>query len=845
MRGRDGGAGGGAPLAEGAIGVGAAGAGGQGAGGAGRQLARQLDGALTLALPAPVELGRGLHRHRPLVGRAGAGAARAGIDVRGAVVHRHAAAHQVRPPGPRRRLFPRPRFLAGGPLPRRATRGADLWHHPAATASARRAGDLAARRRPRRGARLPGSAVSQAGRPARAHGPLARPGRPRPGRDRPSLGVRPGQLAAVGRRPRPPGDPARRAAALPALRRAPRRRGRPAHRRLLRPLRLPGRDLQGARLRRPRADLAAAVLRGAAAVQCHLPVVGAGAGGDRQAGRRRGGPAPRRRRAHPPGHRPAAVGPGTAALPALGRPHAAPHPQGLGRRRHAAAGPGAAGANGHGDRGGAALAALRPAERHGALPDPQLRPARPRLRPAAVLARAGVDQHRLAGLARAAPARRDGAGRRGRGQHGRPGPLLRLPRVLRPLRRPGLRQRRLQLDRRAAAGRAGEPRGRAVVERVTIAFTPAFRGHPRVRPHGRHPGASRGRGCWSWPPAGPDGRPTCSCWRSATRRPWPASAAQPAARLSAGGLPVISDQEVVPEAGKAAEQAHGDASSGTCGALARPPRSRGSARTSPRLSSSHAASRPRMATVPPGQCRLWPPPRTMPSPSTDQKVPKLASIRPTPYFRVFSGTRASGRWAAAPRAITATPATAAPTAATGTLPAFSPKVITMKTTSTPSRNTPLNETTNENQSRPSRVPESAAAAAAVWEANAASSSWVASRPDERRIALRSHWRPNTSSRLPTTSCSSASGSQVVSAYPAARVKAASAATAAATPERAERQLRVAPIASTMVSASTNSTKDAVKVATSRPSVTPRSIRQAYRRRRPATRRWRPRPCRRS
>src|SRR6266511_3566099 len=312
-----------------------------------------------------------------------------------------------------------------------------------------------------------------------------------------------------------------------------------------------------------------------------------------------------------------------------------------------------------------------------------------------------------------------------------------------------------------------------------------------------------------------------------------------------GDLPVVSDHEVVPEAGKAAEQAHGDASSGTCGALARPPRSRGSARTSPRLSSSHAASRPRMATVPPGQCRLWPPPRTMPSPSTDQKVPKLASIRPTPYFRVFSGTRASGRWAAAPRAITATPATAAPTAATGTLPAFSPKVITMKTTSTPSRNTPLNETTNENQSRPSRVPESAAAAAAVWEANAASSSWVASRPDERRIALRSHWRPNTSSRLPTTSCSSASGSQVVSAYPAARVKAASAATAAATPERAERQLRVAPIASTMVSASTNSTKDAVKVATSRPSVTPRSIRQAYRRRRPATRRWRPRPCRRS
>src|SRR6266508_3522470 len=80
---------------------------------------------------------------------------------------------------------------------------------------------------------------------------------------------------------------------------------------------------------------------------------------------------------------------------------------------------------------------------------------------------------------------------------------------------------------------------------------------------------------------------------------------------------------------------------------------------------------------------------------------------------------------------------------------------------------------------------------------------------------------------------------------AAAVAALAAFTLAATPERAERQLRVAPIASTMVSASTNSTKDAVKVATSRPSVTPRSIRQAYRRRRPATRRWRPRPCRRS
>src|SRR6266540_1340661 len=46
----------------------------------------------------------------------------------------------------------------------------------------------------------------------------------------------------------------------------------------------------------------------------------------------------------------------------------------------------------------------------------------------------------------------------------------------------------------------------------------------------------------------------------------------------------------------------------------------------------------------------------------------------------------------------------------------------------------------------------------------------------------------------------------------------------------DRQLRVMPIASTIVRASTNSTNDAVKVAASRPDVTPRSIPQAYSRR---------------
>jgi hypothetical protein len=77
-----------------------------------------------------------------------------------------------------------------------------------------------------------------------------------------------------------------------------------------------------------------------------------------------------------------------------------------------------------------------------------------RVRPAPLLARAGVDQYRLAAVARPAPARRGRPGRRAARRHARAGPQVRVPRVLPPPRRPGLRRQPLQLDRRAGHRRA-------------------------------------------------------------------------------------------------------------------------------------------------------------------------------------------------------------------------------------------------------------------------------------------------------------------------------------------------------------------------------------------------------
>src|SRR4051812_10411075 len=103
----------------------------------------------------------------------------------------------------------------------------------------------------------------------------------------------------------------------------------------------------------------------------------------------------------------------------------------------------------------------------------------------------------------------------------------------------------------------------------------------------------------------------------------------------------------------------------------------------------------------------------------------------------------------------------------------------------------------------------------------ASSSWSATYPLVRRIALRSHCNPKISSRPPTTIRRSSIGT-LDTAGPSAPTSTASAARAAPTPSSAERHPRVTPTASTIVSASTISTPLARKAVRKRktPSVTP-------------------------
>src|SRR5581483_4226617 len=97
------------------------------------------------------------------------------------------------------------------------------------------------------------------------------------------------------------------------------------------------------------------------------------------------------------------------------------------------------------------------------------------------------------------------------------------------------------------------------------------------------------------------------------------------------------------------------------------------------------------------------------------------------------------------------------------------------------------------------------------------SSWRSLSPAPRRIALRSHCRPKTSSRPPTTRRSPASGI-AVTAGPSSATTPASDASPTATPVRAERQSRLVPAASTIVSASTASTAQARKTDTNKNSV---------------------------
>src|SRR5215831_10330711 len=96
-------------------------------------------------------------------------------------------------------------------------------------------------------------------------------------------------------------------------------------------------------------------------------------------------------------------------------------------------------------------------------------------------------------------------------------------------------------------------------------------------------------------------------------------------------------------------------------------------------------------------------------------------------------------------------------------------------------------------------------------------------PEARRMALRSHCRPKTASRAPTTRRSPVSGTRV-RAGPTAATMAARTTSAAAIPWNVDRHSRVRPAARTIVSASTASTAQATKTVRTRASEFTRSPR---------------------
>src|SRR5215469_756049 len=150
------------------------------------------------------------------------------------------------------------------------------------------------------------------------------------------------------------------------------------------------------------------------------------------------------------------------------------------------------------------------------------------------------------------------------------------------------------------------------------------------------------------------------------------------------------------------------------------------------------------------KARSWPG-QAMPSPSPVQNTPKADSIVPTPNFRVFSGTFASGLWMAMPIARMTTHAANAPRLAGHNRPRPEPTAMTIKTTSSPSSSTALKAVRPATQWSDLRSRPAVVASWAASEAKIASSSCSGITPAARRIALRSHPIPKTSRRMPITS----------------------------------------------------------------------------------------------
>ena len=158
---------------------------------------------------------------------------------------------------------------------------------------------------------------------------------------------------------------------------------------------------------------------------------------------------------------------------------------------------------------------------------------------------------------------------------------------------------------------------------------------------------------------------------------------------------------------------------------------------------------------------------------------------------------------------------AAPSAATGTS-ALRPNVMTMKTTSRPSSSTPLKVTTKANQSRPATA--LVAGPLRSLDLLAVGRVLVVQRlqPGRAEDRLAPPLQPEDQQSVPTTSCSRLSGNQRDERVAGGVVTPVNATSAAAMPASADLQPRVAPIASTIVNASTNSTAEARKVETMRP-----------------------------
>src|SRR6266571_2987494 len=216
-------------------------------------------------------------------------------------------------------------------------------------------------------------------------------------------------------------------------------------------------------------------------------------------------------------------------------------------------------------------------------------------------------------------------------------------------------------------------------------------------------------------------------------------------------------------------------------------------------SSTNSAAMPRIARSSPGQ---W-----SPRPSPTQNAPNAERSTPTANLSVFSGILASGRCTAQPAIATSAQAASAPRLAGTSKPPTAPTASTMKTTSSPSSTTALNAVTTAIASQPRRG--CAARSAAHPSANASASSCSAITPAARRIAFLSQRIPKSSSSTPTASCRYSIGMRA-SSGPKASTRSARKARPATVPASAGRHPRTVPTASTMVSASTASTREATK-----------------------------------